>query len=109
MTPDSTKTPPPQKTDAAPTQWQGLDEYVGSKEFLDAVQNEFPEGASEFTDEVSRRRFVGLMGASVALATGAGCYLRPAPPRKIVPYTTQPDEITPGNALYFASAAPLSG
>ncbi|MCE9564657.1 MAG: TAT-variant-translocated molybdopterin oxidoreductase [Planctomycetes bacterium] len=109
MKPDSTVTPPPQKTDAAPKQWQGLDEYVGSAEFLEAVQNEFPEGAAEFTDEVSRRRFVGLMGASVALATGAGCYLRPAPPRKILPYTTQPDEITPGVALYFASAAPLSG
>lgn len=69
MKPDSTDTPPV----AQPAkQWQGLDEYVGSPEFLKAVQDEFPEGASEFTDEVSRRRFVGLMGASVALATGAG-------------------------------------
>ncbi|MBA4187904.1 MAG: molybdopterin oxidoreductase [Planctomycetaceae bacterium] len=109
MKPDSTETPPPLNSSAPSQQWQGLDEYVGSKEFLEAVQNEFPEGASEFTDEVSRRRFVGLMGASIALATGAGCYLRPAPPRKILPYTTQPDEITPGVALYFASASPLSG
>jgi len=109
MKPDSTETPPSLASTATPQQWQGLDEYVGSKEFLEAVQNEFPEGAAEFTDEVSRRRFVGLMGASIALATGAGCYIRPAPPRKILPYTTQPDQITPGVALYFASAAPLSG
>jgi MoCo/4Fe-4S cofactor protein with predicted Tat translocation signal len=106
MKPDSTDTPPV----AQPAkQWQGLDEYVGSAEFQKAVQDEFPEGASEFTDEVSRRRFVGLMGASVALATGAGCYVRPSPQRKILPYATQPDQLTPGLPLYFASAAPLSG
>jgi len=72
-------------------------------------QNEFPDGASEFTDEPSRRRFLTIMGASVALASGAGCNLRPAAQRKIVPYTTQPDELTPGVPLFFASAAPLSG
>jgi molybdopterin-containing oxidoreductase family iron-sulfur binding subunit len=72
------------------------------------MENEFPEDAAEWTDPVSRRRFLGLMGASIALA-GAGCNLRPAPERKILPYTTQPDEITPGVPLFFASAAPLSG
>ena len=76
---------------------------------LGAGQDEFPEGAGEFTDEPSRRRFLTIMGASVALATGAGCNLRPASQRKIVPYTTQPDEITPGVPLFFASAAPLAG
>jgi molybdopterin-containing oxidoreductase family iron-sulfur binding subunit len=73
-----------------------------------AALNEFPEGASEFTDEPSRRRFLTLMGASLALAGTAGC-LRPAAQRKIVPYTNQPDELTPGLPLYFASAAPLAG
>jgi molybdopterin-containing oxidoreductase family iron-sulfur binding subunit len=77
--------------------------------YADAALNEFPEGASEFTDEPSRRRFLTLMGASVALATAAGCNLRPASQRKILPYTTQPDEITPGVPLFFASAAPLGG
>ena len=87
----------------------GLTEFFDSPEFLEAIQNEFPEGASEWTDPVSRRRFLGLMGASIALAGSAGCNLRPAPQRKILPYTTQPDEITPGVPLFFASAAPLSG
>jgi molybdopterin-containing oxidoreductase family iron-sulfur binding subunit len=85
-------------------------DLVGDDGYAEAALNEFPEGASEFTDEVSRRRFLTLMGASLALAgaTGAGC-LRPAQQRKIVPYTTQPDEITPGVPLFFASAAPLAG
>lgn len=49
------------------------------------------------------------MGASVALATGAGCNLRPAAQRKILPYTTQPDEVTPGVPTYYATSAPLAG
>ena len=76
---------------------------------LAAILDEFPEGASEFTDEVSRRRFLSVMGASLALAGAAGCNLRPASSRKIVPYTTQPDEITPGVPIFFATAAPLGG
>ena len=71
--------------------------------------DEFPEGAADAPDGPSRRRFLTVMGASVALATGAGCNIRPAPQRHILPYTTQPDELTPGIPLFFASAATLGG
>ena len=71
--------------------------------------DEFPEGAMDPLDEPSRRRFLTLMGASVALATGAGCNIRPASQRKILPYTTAPDEMTPGIPLFFPTAAPLGG
>ena len=104
MTPDRTDTPRPVRA----AQWPGLDESCRHR-IREAMLDEFPEGASEFTDEVSRRRFLTLMGASLALAGAAGCNLRPASPRKIVPYTTQPDEITPGVPLFFATAAPLGG
>src|SRR5262245_55683349 len=108
MKPESTDTP---AAGPAPTStmWAGLHEFTDDPGFQESLANEFPEGASEFTDEVSRRRFLTLMGASLALATGAGCNLRPAPQRQIVPYTTQPDEITPGVPLFFATAAPLGG
>ena len=69
-----------------------------------AMADEFPEDAAEWTDPVSRRQFLTLMGASLALAGAAGCNLRPASQRKIVPYVTQPDEITPGVPLFFATA-----
>ncbi len=82
---------------------------VAPPALLGAGQDEFPEGASEFADEPSRRRFLTLMSASIALATGAGCNLRPASQRKILPYTTQPDEVTPGVPTYYASAAPFAG
>jgi molybdopterin-containing oxidoreductase family iron-sulfur binding subunit len=71
--------------------------------------DEFPEGAAEFNDEPSRRRFMTIMGASIALAGAAGCNVRPAAQRKITPYTTQPDEVTLGNPLYFATAFPMAG
>jgi molybdopterin-containing oxidoreductase family iron-sulfur binding subunit len=86
-----------------------LETIVESPGFQAHLQNEFPEGASEWTDPVSRRRFLGIMGASIALAGSAGCNLRPAPQRKIIPYTTQPDQMTPGVPLFFATAAPLAG
>jgi molybdopterin-containing oxidoreductase family iron-sulfur binding subunit len=85
------------------------DEFTGTTDYTEVMHNEFPTGASEFTDEVSRRRFLTVMSASLALAGAAGCNIRPAPQRKIVPYTTQPDEITPGVPIFYATAAPLSG
>jgi molybdopterin-containing oxidoreductase family iron-sulfur binding subunit len=85
------------------------DEFTGTPDYTEVMHDEFPSGASEFTDEVSRRHFLTVMGASLALAGATGCNIRPAPQRTIVPYTTQPDEITPGVPIFFASAAPLSG
>jgi len=53
-------------------------------------------------DGVSRRRFLALMGASAAVATGAGC--KPAKDRAaVVPYTKKQEEIVPGIADYYAS------
>jgi molybdopterin-containing oxidoreductase family iron-sulfur binding subunit len=108
MKPESTDTPATAES-TAPELWRGLDERAGLPEYEAAALNEFPEGATEFVDEPSRRRFLALAGASIALATATGCNIRPASQRKIYPYTTQPDQITPGVPLYFASAAPFAG
>jgi molybdopterin-containing oxidoreductase family iron-sulfur binding subunit len=107
MKPDNTETPA--TASAAPPLWLGMDALAASPEFQAAALNEFPEGATEFTDEPSRRRFLALMGASLALSTGVGCNIRPAKQRLILPYTTQPDELTPGLPLFFASAFPIGG
>src|SRR5947209_3490027 len=73
------------------------------------MADEFPEDAAEWTDPVSRRNFITIMGAGLDLAGAAGCSPRPAPMRKIVPYTRQPEQMTPGVPLYFASACPVAG
>ncbi|HTU92396.1 MAG TPA: 4Fe-4S dicluster domain-containing protein, partial [Gemmataceae bacterium] len=57
----------------------------------------------------TRRRFLTLMGASLALMGLNGCSTQPAPREKIMPYVRQPEEIVPGKKMYFATAMPLAG
>jgi MoCo/4Fe-4S cofactor protein with predicted Tat translocation signal len=85
-------------------QWRSLEEREGSPALIKAARREFPPGASEL-DGVPRRDFIHLMGASLA-ATGVAC-MRPG--QKIVPYVRRPPEVTPGNALHFATACTLDG
>ncbi len=68
--------------------------------------DEFPSGASELeieADGVGRRKFLGLMSASMALAgvSLTGCIRKPA--QKILPYTMRPEDIIPGKSLNFAT------
>ena len=90
-----------------PEYWRSLDELAGTPEFQELLHREFPQGASELTDPVSRRTFLKLMGASLALAGVTACTRQPA--EKIVPYVRQPEEIVPGKPLFFATAMPLGG
>ncbi|HYY13127.1 MAG TPA: hypothetical protein VE758_01695, partial [Chthoniobacterales bacterium] len=69
--------------------------------------DEFPSGSAEWPNELSRRRFLKLMGASVALAGASGCTRNP--PEHIVPYVKEAEEIIPGKPLYYASALTLGG
>jgi MoCo/4Fe-4S cofactor protein with predicted Tat translocation signal len=91
----------------APEYWRSLEELAGSKEFQEQLHREFPKGASEWLDPVSRRGFLKLMGASMALAGLTSCVKQPLEP--IVPYVRQPEEIIPGRPLFFATAMTLGG
>jgi MoCo/4Fe-4S cofactor protein with predicted Tat translocation signal len=90
-----------------PEFWRSLEELAGSSDFQEMMHREFPKGASEWLDSVSRRGFLKLMGASMALAGMTACTKQPLEP--IVPYVRQPEEIIPGRPLFFASAFTLSG
>jgi molybdopterin-containing oxidoreductase family iron-sulfur binding subunit len=90
-----------------PEYWRSLEELAGSEEFRRAVQREFPKGASEWLDPVSRRGFMKLMGASLALAGLTSCVQQPVEP--IVPYVRQPEEVVLGVPLYYATAMTLNG
>src|SRR6266545_7972557 len=48
--------------------WRSLEELAEAEEFREMLQREFPQLASEWEDPVGRRRFLKLMGASLALA-----------------------------------------
>jgi MoCo/4Fe-4S cofactor protein with predicted Tat translocation signal len=85
--------------------WRSLEEIAATDEFQTLLQQEFPYQASAWHDPVSRRRFLQLMAASLALTGLSSC----APAEKILPYVRAPEEVVPGRPLYFATAMPLSG
>ena len=55
--------------------WKNLDELAETPAFHELMAEEFPRqsGAAEWVDAVSRRGFLKVMGASLALAGLAGC------------------------------------
>jgi len=95
------------KETKGPEYWRSLEELAGSPEFQDMLHREFPKGASEWLDSVSRRGFLQLMGASLAMAGMTGCTKLPL--QEIVPYVRQPEQVIPGVAMYYATAFTLSG
>src|SRR5579872_1872089 len=78
---------------SGPEYWRSLEELAGSSEFQEMLHREFPKGASEWLDSVSRRGFLKLMGASLAMAGMTACTKQPLEP--IVPYVKQPEEVVP--------------
>src|SRR6185369_40553 len=90
-----------------PEFWRSLEELAGSAEFQEMMHREFPKGASEWLDGVSRRGFLKLMGASMALAGMTACTKQPLEP--IVPYVKQPEDTIPGRPLFYATAFTLGG
>ncbi|HEY3243615.1 MAG TPA: TAT-variant-translocated molybdopterin oxidoreductase, partial [Phycisphaerae bacterium] len=87
--------------------WRSLEELKGEGGPEEFAAREFPEGAAEWNDPVSRREFLRLTAASVALAGVGGCVRQPV--EKIYPYVRQPEEMIPGKPLYFATAVTLGG
>ncbi len=89
--------------------WRSLEDFEATPEFREFLEREFPRGASELHAE-SRRDFMKLMGAGLALAGAAtmpGCR---RPERHIMPYSAEvPEHVIPGQALYYATSMPLPG
>ena len=77
--------------------WTGLHELLGIARSAQAW-----EPAREGLDQVSRRGFFKLIGASAAVVGLAACSSRPS--REIRPYVHQPPEVTPGVPLHYATA-----
>ena len=95
------------KSARGPRYWRSLDEVARTREFVAFLSREFPSQASEWLNGLSRRQFLRMMGASLALAGLTSCTRQP--PERIVPYIQQPEAIVPGKPLFFATAMPLGG
>jgi MoCo/4Fe-4S cofactor protein with predicted Tat translocation signal len=86
------------------TYWRSLEQIEDHPEFRAALEREFPEGASELPEGMTRRDMMMLVGASLSLAGLAGCR---RPVEEIVPYVNAPEEFVPGVPRYYATTMPF--
>ncbi len=87
--------------------WRSLEELAETKEFKEMLHREFPDGASEWWEGLSRRNFLKLAAASLAVAGLTACTKQPT--REIYPYVKQPAELVLGEPLYYATSMLLGG
>src|SRR5947209_3151430 len=86
--------------------WRSVGELSDTPEFREWLQREFPSGADQLNgDEWSRRSFLKLMGASMALA-GLGLTSCRRPEAHLLPFSKSVEWSIPGKALYYATAMP---
>ncbi|MGC1297471.1 MAG: TAT-variant-translocated molybdopterin oxidoreductase [Alloacidobacterium sp.] len=85
--------------------WRSLEELADKPGFGEMLSREFPQQASEWIDPVSRRGFLKLAGASLALAGLSGCTKQPD--EAIYPYIKAPEDLVLGKPMYFATAFPF--
>jgi MoCo/4Fe-4S cofactor protein with predicted Tat translocation signal len=92
----------------SPRFWRSLAEREGSPDFQAQVAHEFAEPAGdEDASSPDRRRFLQLMGASMALAGAAtGCRWERD---EVLPLTRRPQGEIPGEVRHFATAMELGG
>ena len=88
------------------TYWRSLDELADKPAFQDWMSREFPTAASELPEGLSRRRWLQLMGASLALGGLAGCRWET---EQFAPFAMRPQNRTPGEKQYFSTMWELSG
>ena len=90
-----------------PEFWRSLEEAAGTEAFQSFLHREFPDQAADLADPETRRTFLKVMGASLALAGVSGCAIRT--PEKIIPWAKSPENVIPGKPQFFASAMTMGG
>ncbi len=85
---------------APPKYWTSLADLAGDPAVRDLQSREFRTPSEDPTEVPSRRDFLKFLGAGAAFAA-AGCARKPV--EKILPYLKAPEDVTPGNAVYYAT------
>ncbi|RAP33919.1 molybdopterin oxidoreductase [Candidatus Marinamargulisbacteria bacterium SCGC AG-439-L15] len=71
---------------------------------MPSLDNEFKDGAGVLSSPKSRRSFLKLMSASLALAGLSGCGPFRKPTKHITPYAKQPEYVIPGKSVFYATS-----
>ena len=87
--------------------WRSLEELADDSQFKELVDREFPRQAPGSWQGVSRRDFLRLMGAGLALAGLSGCARQPD--EEIMPYVKNPEDTLPGRPMFYATAETRNG
>lgn len=88
--------------------WRSFAELEKDPRFEETLIREFPRGADVYQDSgLSKRDFLKLMGASIALAGVGGVAGCRRPEAYLVPFTKGNEWTIPGKFLYYATAMPL--
>ena len=98
--------PPERPNPTGRKYWRSVGELNDTPEFRGWLEREFPAGAAEMEgDALSRRNFLQLMGASLALA-GFGLSGCRRPEAYLVPYTKAVEWVVPGKNVFYATTMP---
>jgi molybdopterin-containing oxidoreductase family iron-sulfur binding subunit len=89
------------------TYWRSLEELADDDQFAFALGREFPEYADRLRDGPTRRQFLQLMGASLALAGAGGCVQQPQ--EQIISHVRSPEQLSSGKPLYYATTITHDG
>jgi len=84
--------------------WRSLDDLADTPRFREFVEKEFPNHSEELFHSTSRRHFLKVMGASLALAGGgglSGCLRWPG--QEVLPFTSRPEGRIPGVPVEYAT------
>ncbi|MBA4028766.1 MAG: hypothetical protein C0475_06485 [Planctomyces sp.] len=88
--------------------WRGLDQLGGSPEAAAQAQREFGPEAGELLSG-SRRGFLKIMGAGLALAGAAAMPACRRPDHKILAYSRSiPEDVVPGRPSFYATSMPTA-
>jgi MoCo/4Fe-4S cofactor protein with predicted Tat translocation signal len=98
--------PPLERSDSTRKYWRSLNELEQTPEFQELVKEEFPAGPEQEWTEPSRRRFLQLMGASLALGTASSCRWQK---EYITPMVDRPEGWVPGAPRHYASMMQMGG
>ena len=92
-----------------PKYWRSFDELSQTEDWKTLASQEFEHGTSvePLVTGQSRRHFLGVMGASMAMTGLSGCIRRPE--ETIMPYTTLPEHVLPGVPSQYATSTSIGG
>jgi MoCo/4Fe-4S cofactor protein with predicted Tat translocation signal len=94
--------------------WKGAEEINADATYLENQKDEFAESLpldevlteTNFELNSNRRDFLKYFGFSISAVALASC--NKAPVKKAIPYLVKPEEVVPGNALFYNSTCGIT-